>query len=148
MGWMVAAILVGSRHACLPAFAALGADAASVEADRASMKGQLRIAPAAGYTVHEIQTPANTVVREYVTPGGKVFAVSWRGPFLPDLRQTLGSYFAKYQEAASAPHGGHRHLSIEQPDLIVHSDGHMRAFYGLAYVPMLLPLNLSIDDIK
>jgi hypothetical protein len=147
LGWLVAGVLV-SQTACLPAMAALGGDATTVEADRARMKGQVRVTSAASYTVHEITTGTNTVVREYVSPAGKVFAVSWHGPTLPDLQQTLGSYYDDYQIAATTPHSGHRHLSIDRSDLVVHSNGRMRAFYGQAYVPALLPANFTIADIQ
>jgi hypothetical protein len=112
------------------------------------MKAQLRMTSVAGYTVHEIQSPTGTVVREYISDSGKVFAVSWTGPILPDFRQTLGRYFAEYSSAASSPHVGRRHLSIQRSDLVVHSSGHMRAFYGNAYVPSLLPPNFSAAEIK
>src|SRR5438105_10114784 len=56
-----------------PAFAALGGDSATVQADVARMKGALRITSSAGVTVHEITTSYGTVVREYLTPGDKVF---------------------------------------------------------------------------
>ena len=36
------------------------------------------------------------------------------------------------------------HLSIERTDLVVNSHGHMRAFYGNAYVPSLVPPNFSV----
>src|SRR5215475_9542856 len=78
---MTAAICVSA-----PALAALGGDATSVETDRVSMKGALRISPLVAYDIHEIQTPSGTVIREYVSAQGKVFAVTWRGPGLPDLR--------------------------------------------------------------
>ena len=68
-----------------PTFAALGGDASSVEADRASMKGALRVTPTVDYSLHEIQTSAGVVIHEYVSADGKVFAVSWRGPAIPDL---------------------------------------------------------------
>jgi hypothetical protein len=119
-----------------------------VENDRLHMKAQVRVTSGATYTVHEMQTSTNTIVREYVSSNGKVFAVTWHGPLMPDLRQTLGTYFEQYQAASSAPHPSHHHLSIEQPDLIVHSNGHMRAFSGQAYVPSLLPQNFSVQDIK
>jgi hypothetical protein len=112
------------------------------------MKGQVRRTTAAGYTVQEIQTSTNTVIREYVSSASRIFAVSWRGPVVPDLQQLLGTYFTQYQSAARAPHASHRQLSIEQPGLVVHSNGHMRAFYGKAYVPGLLPANFSVDDIQ
>ncbi len=147
LGRLAAAVLA-SQAAGLPAFATLGEDVQTVENDRLQMKAQLRTTSVAGYTVHEIRTSTNTVVREYVSASGKVFAVSWEGPLLPDLRQTLGTYFGEYDSKASEPRVGRRHLSIEDADLVVHSNGHMRAFYGNAYVRSLLPANFPIDEIK
>jgi Protein of unknown function (DUF2844) len=132
-----------------PAFAALGGDSSSVQADLARMKGTLRMTSTAAFTVHEITTSYGTVVREYLSPGDKVFAVSWRGPVIPDLRQMLGGYYGQFAQAASAPHvGGHRHLAIEQPGLVVQSSGRMRAFFGRAWAPDLLPQNFSVSDIN
>jgi hypothetical protein len=132
-----------------PALAALGGDSTTVQADVARMKGALRITSSAGVMVHEITTTYGTVVREYITPGDKVFAVSWRGPVNPDLRQMLGDYYTQYEQAASLPHpGGHRHLAIEQPGLVVQVSGRMRAFEGRAWVPSLVPQNFSVSDIN
>jgi hypothetical protein len=140
------ALLAGS--AAMPAFAALGDDVASIENDRAQMKGQLRLTSVAGYAVHELQLPSGTVVREYVSSGGKVFAVSWRGPAIPDLQQTLGTYFEQYKAASGTTDRGHHHLAVREPSLVAHAGGHMRAWAGQAYVPALLPPNFSVDDIK
>lgn len=137
-----------ARSIAMPAFAALGEDAASIENDRAQMKGQSRLTSVAGYSVQEIQLPSGTIVREYISPGGKVFAVSWHGPAIPDLQQTLGTYFEQYKAAAGTSRGGHHHLTVRQPDLVAHAGGHMRAWAGQAYVPSLLPPNFSVDDIK
>ncbi len=141
-----AAVLGG---AMLPAFAALGGDANSVQADVAKMKGQARAMVGSGYTISEITLPSGTVVREYVSPGGKVFAVTWKGMMPPDLQQTLGTYFEQYKAgAATAPREGHHHQTVRQPDLVVSTGGHMRAWKGVAYVPSLLPPNFSLDEIK
>ena len=140
--------LVVALSVAAPALAALGGDATSVQSDLVKMKGALRVTSSAGFTVHEITTESGVVVREYVSPSDKVFAVSWRGPMRPDLRQMLGGYFGQFQESASTPHlGGHRHLAIEQPGLVVQSSGHMRAFIGRAWAPDLLPQNFSVSDI-
>ncbi|HTT02249.1 MAG TPA: DUF2844 domain-containing protein [Steroidobacteraceae bacterium] len=142
--------MAGLAQAAPPlALAALGGDVASVQADGAHMKASVRPGVAvAGYTVQQMTIASGTVVREYVSPAGKVFAVSWHGPTMPDLRQTLGTYFEQYTAGASAPHVGHRHLTVRQPDLVVQSNGRPRGFYGRAYVPSLLPANVSIDDIQ
>jgi Protein of unknown function (DUF2844) len=151
-GWsaLIGLTLLGLTS--LPALAGLGGDLSSVEADRVGMKAQMRASPpTVGYSVQEMQLPSGTVVNEYISPSGKVFGVSWFGPLKPDLRQTLGSYF---QQAVSAsqqvPHstGARRHFEINQPDLVFESHGHMRAFYGRAYVPSLLPPNVTAADIR
>lgn len=130
------------------ASATLGENATSTEVDRASMKATLRMLPNSKYTVHEIQTPSGTTVREYVSSAGSVFAVAWQGPVMPDLRQALGSYFHRYTEAAKEKHAGHRHLAIRESDLVVQSNGHMRSFSGRAYLPQLLPQGVSVEEIR
>ena len=143
-------VLLGAlAAACVsaPALAVLGGDAPSVEADRASMKGTTRVTPLVEYSVHEIQTPSGTVIHEYVSAAGQVFAVSWRGPGLPDLSQMLGSYYTEFAQAASQPHYNHHHLSVRTPNVVVESGGHARVFVGRAWAPALLPQNFSPKDI-
>jgi Protein of unknown function (DUF2844) len=130
------------------ASATLGESSTSTEVDRASMKATLRMLPAVKYTVHEIQTPSGTAVREYVSSAGTVFAVAWQGPVIPDLRQALGTYFDRYTEAAKGNRAGHRHLAIREPDLVVQSSGRMRAFSGRAYLPQLLPQGVTVEEIR
>ena len=48
--------------------AALGDDAASIERDRAAMKGTLSVTPQITYDVHEIAVPSGRV-REYIAAG-------------------------------------------------------------------------------
>src|SRR5947207_9858269 len=81
-----------------PAFAALGGDSTTVQADVARMKGALRITSSAGVTVHEITTAYGTVVREYLTPSDKVFADSCHGPVKPDQQQTLGEHYKQNEK--------------------------------------------------
>jgi hypothetical protein len=139
---MLAAVCVSA-----PALAGLGGDATSVEADRASVKGELRVTTTVDYDIHEIQTAAGTVIREYVSPQGKVFAVTWRGPGLPDLGRLLGSYTAQLARAASSPRYNHHHLRIETPEVVMQSDAYLRSRSGRAWVPALLPQSLSLKDI-
>jgi len=133
-----------------PALAALGGDVSSVEADRAHLKAtSLEVKQAATYEVHSIQAPGGTVISEYVSPAGRVFAVAWHGPFMPEMQQILGSYFQQYSSALEAkkPYG-RRPLNIQQPGLVVQTGGHMRAYFGRAYLPEMLPAGLKADEIK
>jgi hypothetical protein len=138
--------------ACLQsplAHAALGEPAESVSADTASMKASLRaVSKAALYTTHELQTDVGTSVHEFVTPSGVVFAVSWRGPFKPDLRALLGRYFDAYATAPRTAGAPRTHVTVAVPDLVVLVSGHMRAFAGLAYVPSLMPANVTAGDLQ
>jgi uncharacterized protein DUF2844 len=134
------------------AFAALGDNTASIESDRVRMQAALlRIVRSDAYTLHEVQSSSGTTIREYVSSTGTVFAVAWQGPWLPNLRQILGTYFDQYQRAARAAQG-RRHargsLAISQPDLVVQMSGHPRAFSGRAYVPRLLPQSIQADVIR
>jgi Protein of unknown function (DUF2844) len=144
------ALLGTLAAACIsaPALAVLGGDANSVEADRASMKGATRITPGVDYSVHQIQTPTGMAINEYVSAQGKVFAVSWRGPGLPDLPQLLGGYSVELAQAATRPHYNHHHLNIEAQNVVMQSGGQLRTRYGRAWVPALLPENFALKDIR
>jgi Protein of unknown function (DUF2844) len=83
--------------------ASLGRDATSVQEDVAKMQGSLHTSSVNSYTLHEIQTPTGVAIKEYASPVGQVFAVTWKGPFHPDLRQLLGPYFDEYVQARNAP---------------------------------------------
>ncbi len=130
------------------AMAELGGNEASVAVDQVNMKATRRIVSAPQYTMHEIRVASGTLVREYVSPQGQVFAVVWQGPFLPDLQQILGSHFADYGNAASSKRTRRGPVLVQQPGLVIQSGGHMRAFFGRAYIPQLLPANLTADDIQ
>jgi hypothetical protein len=135
----------------LPAFAGLGEDVSSVQADQAHVQGTLRTTQTSSYTIHEIKASTGTVVREYVSTSGKVFAVAWQGPWPPDMRQILASYFGQYLQAAETQansRAGRRPLVIEQPGLALQSGGHMRSFAGRAYIPEMLPQGIGAEAIR
>jgi hypothetical protein len=130
------------------ASAALGETATSVRGDTVRLKASLRVTSAATYTTHELTLPTGTIVREYLSAGGTVFAVSWRGPFKPDLPALLGRYFDTYASAPRSAGSSRSRLAIDQGNLVVRAGGHQRAFVGLAYVPQLMPQGLSATDLK
>jgi Protein of unknown function (DUF2844) len=65
--------------------------------------------------VHQIVTAAGSTVREYATHTGGVFAVTWSGTQVPDLKVLLGSYFDRYVSLAQTRRTGHHVLSINTP---------------------------------
>ena len=131
----------------VPAAASLGGDEATVAADHAAIAGTMKVARVQRYAVHEIAAPSGTVVREFVSPAGKVFAVAWSGPTMPDLRQVLGPYFDTYV-AAVAQRKARGPVRVELPGLVVQSSGHMRAFVGKAYLPDGMPAGVATEEIR
>jgi len=134
--------------AALPAWAALGGSEQSVEQDRERLAGQSKRTVFQYYTLHEISMKDGRLIREYVSPAGTVFAISWEGPTLPDLAPLLGSYFTAFKEAMASSPRRHGPLYVQAGSLVVESGGHMRAFRGRAYVTDLIPSNLSKDVIR
>jgi len=130
------------------ASAALGEPEATVTDDVQQLKGSVKSLQRSNYRVHEIQLPSGTILREFAALDGNVFAVAWSGPAIPNLRQALGRYFDIYVTAAKAKHAGHRHLEIQQNDLVVQSSGHMRAFSGRAYLPQSLPAGTTVAELR
>jgi Protein of unknown function (DUF2844) len=134
-----------------PASAVLGGDESSVATDMVQMKATVKVTPGAAFAVHEVKASSGPVIREYVSPAGRVFGVAWQGSSIPDLHQLLGVYFQQYSEAAQvakAGHPGRRPLNIQLPGLVVQTGGHMRALYGRAYDPSLLPQGVSADTVR
>ncbi len=128
---------------------ALGEPESSVRADRQFLRGQAREEAHQGYRLHQITDAGGAVIREYVSPAGKVFGVSWQGPYVPNMQQLLGSYFTylqQYAQAQTRRRGGP--LMIQKDDFVFTSGGHMRSYRGRAYVPSLLPTNLSPEVVQ
>src|SRR3984893_14455707 len=105
-GCCVGALMVAlvPRLAC----AALGEPESSIAGDVQHLKGSIKSTVRSNYRVHEIQLPSGTVLREFAGVGSNVFAVTWSGPAIPDLRQALGRYFAMLLMRAHAIEGDHR----------------------------------------
>lgn len=106
---------------------------------------------AVGYTVRETTLGSGTVVREYVSTAGTVFALSWQGPVAPDLSDLLGSYFPQYEAGVKASHaarGPRAPTAIDTSGLVVHTGGHMGSYSGQAWLPQALPAGFSTNDIQ
>jgi hypothetical protein len=133
----------------LPALAVLGGAASSVDADQIHMNAAHAVRAQGSFSAHVMTLASGTEVREFVsTSTGQVFAVSWKGPFMPDLQQLLGSNFSTFSEAASQNRLARRRAEVVTPGLVVRSTGRMRAFAGFAYLPDQLPQGVRIDDIR
>lgn len=147
MKTILAALLV-TVLGSVPAWAVLGEYESSISSDQKIMRGEVRAAALQGYSVQQITGADRTVVREYVSPTGMVFGISWQGPTMPNLQQLLGSYFAQFQKAAQPRARRRGPLVLRTAKLVVESGGHMRSFHGRAYVPSLLPKNAPAEVVR
>jgi len=158
------------------AHAALGGNAASVNTDRAALaptgtasaasstlatKSALasttstastsNTSSTGAYTMQSIVDVGGTTIHEYLDSSGAVFAIAWNGPFVPNLSQLLGTYFADYTSAVAANQGSQTVRSpaaVETGELVVKSGGHMQAYRGMAYLKNRLPGGFTVDQIR
>ncbi len=128
------------------AAAALGEAATSVPSDVAVLRGD--VSAHREFIVLRMTLPSTTVVDEYISSSGIVFAVNWHGPRSPDLSQLLGAYFSEYQTVAAQPHQRRSHVRIDTGRLIYESAGHMRDYWGTAYAPALMPVGVTEGDLQ
>jgi hypothetical protein len=134
--WILAALLLASRLAW-----AGPADAVETT--------QSLTAAGARYTDVRRTLPSQVVVHEFSDAGGKVFAVSWSGPFKPDLKQLLGTHFEKYRElGARAQRGDRSRQQVDTGEAVVVSTGRMGAFEGRAWLPASLPAGFDPQEMK
>jgi hypothetical protein len=131
------------------AVASLGNKLPTIEADRAHLSASANSEILGAATVHTLTSPNGGIVKEYSATDGTIFAVSWKGPARPDLRQLLGDRFSAM---SSMNHPGRRYIrrivAVQRPSLVILSQGHPGAFFGFAYDPSLVPSGFSLDALR
>lgn len=140
------------------AHAALGGNAASVNADRTALAASSTVAAStsattgtSAYTMQSLVDVGGTTIHEYLDSSGTVFAIAWAGPFMPNLSQLMGTYFASYTSAVAANQDSQTVRSpaaVDTGELVVKSGGHMQAFRGKAYLKNRLPGGFTVDQIR
>jgi hypothetical protein len=126
-----------------PAQASLGGGRDTVDADRRHLAARMSAAAASTHTVNVLTMPNGEVIREFTRGDGVVFAVTWRGPARPDLRQLLGARF----NILPGGRRTHRPLAVGRRDFRLTSGGHSGAFWGAAYLPAEAPPGFSVRDL-
>lgn len=94
--------------------------------------------------------PSGTELTEFTNASGKVFAISWQGPTLPDLNVMLGSYFSTFKsnrERASRLWNVGSPVTASDDEVVIRSNGRMGNFSGHAYVSKMIPTGVSIESL-
>jgi Protein of unknown function (DUF2844) len=132
----------------VPAWATLGDNVSSVESDAQALGGQHVMVAKVGFNLHQITMKDGTVVKEFVSPAGTVFGVSWQGHFIPNLHQLLGTYMTNLEEGERTQVVRRRAITIQGDNFVFSSVGHLRFFRGRAYVPGLIPANVTAGEVQ
>lgn len=147
-----ACVLAAALAAATPAAAVLGEDLASVHADQLRLGAARRQQVQLTMQVHVLSLPDGSSIRQYATPDGRVFAVSWNTRFKPRLDQLLGQHFATYAEGgrrAQAQRPGVAHSArVARGDLVVESVAHLQAHVGRAWLVSKLPAGTTPDALR
>jgi len=132
-----------------PSLAGLGNSPAQFGKHVAAAKASAKSAAVVAYTDSEKTLDSGTIVHEYLDANGIVFAVSWSGPFLPDLKEILGPHFdTMVAHVRDNPRAGRAPLVVQRDDVVIFSGGHMGAFKGRAWIPAQLPAGFKPAEIK
>jgi hypothetical protein len=128
--------------------ATLGGDVASIAANAQHLgatgaRVTEQVQKLASGERHDLVLPSGVVIRQYVSPSGAVYGVSWSGPRIPDLRELLGARFADLADRKGTRHGGRHAMTMTGTDLVVQSSGHARSFSGRAWIPSLVPAGVK-----
>lgn len=110
--------------------------------------GSANATAAAPYTVRESRDANGVTIREYVLPSNVVFAVTWEGPIRPDMTALLGSYFPNYVSAGESRARGTGPLIEGNGDFRIESAGRLGHFFGMAYLPRLMPAHVHAKDLQ
>ena len=148
-----AALACSLALASTAASATLGEPVSTVEADRARVQGERRVVQATTTRLqaHVITQADGSTIKEFVTPGGIVFAVAWSTRLKPRLETLLGAHATRYASAARAAMAtpGIRHgVVLASDDLVVQASAHLNAHVGLAYLRSLVPEGVRIDELR
>src|SRR5580658_5115880 len=126
------------------AHATLAGDSTSISANEHAL-GAVRTALALPVGArHDLALPSGGMIHEYVSPSGVVYAVTWRGPGAPNLRELLGAHFDDL--AKRPPQAGHHALRLTLADFEVRSWNHRHMFGGRAWVPSLVPEGVDVES--
>ncbi len=140
-----AMVLVAMSISSVSAYATLGGDSSSVNADQSALGAAITTQADKNYADNILMLPDGSVVHELVNGSGKVFEITWNSrAHRPDMEQLLGSYVSRFNGTGKHHHNPTAHQAKRaDADLVIVSNRVHRQFSGVAYLPALLPDNTT-----
>ncbi len=130
------------------AHAELGGAPATVQSDARALSGATTVEHAASFERHQVTQADGSVVREYVSSRGTVFAVAWSGRTTPDLKTLLGAHYATYIAEVAKQRPSHHVLTVTTPDLAVTIVRYQHTGSGSASLPAEVPAGVLVGELK
>ena len=147
---------------CLPrlALATLGENTASIVQDNQVLNNNLlktsqaqrisyykapQLQHLAKYDISTMITSDGVVVKQFIRDG-KVFAISWHGPRIPNLRQLYGVYFKDFIASTTINRGMHQRR-VDGLDFTATVSGISGKLVGQALLKSQLPPSLALTDL-
>ncbi len=128
--------------------AGLGEPKERVEHDRVALQAAvITVTHTSAYDRHELRAANGVTVHEFSDRQGQVFAVSFIGPAMPDLKVLLGSHFAEYAAKAHASPSSHKVYTHSSATLQLSLVKLPRGFTGTAVVPGSVPAGVDPRDL-
>lgn len=129
---------------------AIRAEAALVNVKRAAndAPGLRKVTPKSGFDQILSVDGSGAQVREAVAPSGKVFATTWEGEMLPDLKSLLGDHYDDYMRAAELLPPNARVLSTTINGVQMTFIKTLRYSRGSAVLVNELPAGVAADALK
>ncbi|MCE7528026.1 DUF2844 domain-containing protein [Polynucleobacter sp. IMCC 30228] len=125
--------------------AELGGNLASINLEQKTFGSTLTSSPQTGYTIYSQNINPGLVIKEYLTNNGNVFAVTWKGPNLPNFQVVLGSYYSNYLTALQ---NNPRAIFFQDDNIVIESGGVMGGYVGRAYLPKQFPAGMTSANIQ
>lgn len=156
-GLLLIAVVFQSTFFCSSSCATLGGTSATIEADRKVAAGmRLQGIEHKLYTTHEVRGQGFSF-KEYVSPQGIVFGMTWTGKVPLQLNDIFGSYLADYQQAAENAGKQKKiakyrvrvaHVFIRGSKVILERFGQGAHAHSRAIVPELMPEGVKANEIQ
>ena len=135
----------------LASYAALGGAPGTGAASQSVLRSAVSLNASAAATPYTMRTTSGAdgvTIHEYVLPSNVVFAVTWQGPVRPDMSTLLGSYFPNFTNAAAQRARGAGPMIEHNGDFHIESAGRAGRFFGKAYLPRLVPINVRVEQLQ
>lgn len=131
-----------------PASATLGGSVTSVIRHHAAWKMAHSVRAMQKYSVHQGRTPSGSVLREYVNPSGKVFAVVWDGESDLQWSDLLGEYTDRYFAAARTSRKGLHLVTANDGAFQCAVFRSTRVWMGHAVLTSAMPIGVTDAELR